>query len=292
MPELPEVEYVARQLRADLVGRTILSVDVRWARAVQGMDPSEFMARIADRTVVSIGRRGKYLLIELDDGQTLVIHRRMSGNVAFAPGPDAEPYVRVAFALDDGRWLLYTDPRKFGRLALAATGTLDETLPALGPEPLNEAFTARVLAERLAGRRTRIKAALLDQSVVAGLGNIYADEALFRAGIHPQTPAGTLGHRQVQALCDAIRETLLVGIENGGTTFGRHRDAYNEVGRNVEHLLVYRRSGQPCARCGAPIQRITVAQRGTHFCPSCQLPLRADAAAVEGRRRERAVAKT
>lgn len=270
MPELPEVEYVARQLREALIGRRIVAAHVLWARSIQGMDPAEFEARVRDRTVVEVGRRAKYLLLRLDDGETLIVHRRMSGNLVFAAPDDDEPYVRVAFDLDDGRRLLYTDPRKFGRLALVEPDALPGAFAALGPEPLEESFTADVLAGRLTGKQRAIKAVLLDQSVVAGLGNIYADESLYRARIHPLRRADSLSEAEVAALRDAIQATLLTGIEHGGTTFGRHRDVYNEAGRNLEHVEVYRHTGDPCPRCGTPIQRIVVTQRGTHFCPNCQ----------------------
>ena len=270
MPELPEVEYVARQLRDDLVGRTIQGVEVSWPRSVQGMAPEEFAARLAGRRVMDIARRGKYLLIQLDDEETLVVHRRMSGNLVLSPPASDVLYVRVAFTLDDGRRLLYSDPRKFGRLTLAANDELPGLFAALGPEPLDEAFTPDVLLKRLGHQQRAIKAALLDQEVVAGLGNIYADESLYRAGIHPLRPAGSLTPDEVATLRDAIQATLLTGIAHGGTTFGRHRDAYNEAGTNLEHVEVYRHTGEPCPRCGTPIQRIVVAQRGAHFCPSCQ----------------------
>jgi formamidopyrimidine-DNA glycosylase len=272
MPELPEVEYVARQLRTDLVGCTIEHAEVRWPRSIERTSPSEFVERVAGRTLGAVGRRGKYLLLYLDNDSVLVVHRRMSGNLTFASDADALPYVRVAFALKDGRWLLYTDPRKFGRLALVARASLDDVFAVLGPEPLDESFTADALAERLAVRRGPIKAVLLDQSVVAGLGNIYADEALFRAGIHPLQPASSLSRSDIAALRTGIQEALQTGIAHGGTTFGRHRDAYNEAGRNLEHVQVYRRTGEPCMQCGTPVQRIVVAQRGTHFCPGCQRP--------------------
>lgn len=270
MPELPEVEYVARQLRADLIGRVIERVHVSWPRSAQGMEPEEFEARLAGRRVQGVDRRGKHLLIRLDGDETLMVHRRMSGNLVLSPPASDVLYVRVAFDLDDGRRLLYSDPRKFGRLTLAPNDDLPRLFAALGPEPLDDDFTGESLMRRLGRRQRAIKAALLDQSVVAGLGNIYADEALYRAGIHPLRPAGSLTQREATALRDAIRAVLLTGIEHGGTTFGRHRDAYNEAGANLEHVEVYRRTGQPCPRCGAPIKRIVVAQRGTHFCPTCQ----------------------
>ncbi len=270
MPELPEVEYVARQLRDDLIGRRITRAEVLWARAVEGMDPADFVARVTDRVVTSVGRRAKYLILTLDDGQQLLIHRRMSGNLVFAEADPEEPYARVVFTLDDGRRLVYTDPRKFGRVTLHDAEHPHPALSQLGPEPLEAAFTPEVLAQRLAGTRRAIKAALLDQTVVAGLGNIYADEALFLARIHPLRPASSLTRREVVALHAGIQRALMTGIEHGGTTFGRHRDAYNEAGRNLDHVQVYQRTGQQCPRCGRPIERIVIGQRGTHFCPHCQ----------------------
>jgi formamidopyrimidine-DNA glycosylase len=272
MPELPEVEYVARQLRAELVGRRIDGVEVAWARTLGGMDAGEFAARLAGRTVVGVGRRAKYLLIELDDGQVLTVHRRMSGNLSFDGPGGRDPYARAVLALDDGRRLVYSDPRKFGRLLLATREELPAAFATLGPEPLEADFTPEALAARLRGRNRSLKPLLLDQAVVAGLGNIYADEALFRTGLHPLRPGSSLSADEIRRLRDAIQETLRTGIEHGGTTFGRHRDAYNEAGRNLDYLNVYRRTGKPCRVCGTPIERITVAQRGTHFCPTCQPP--------------------
>ena len=272
MPELPEVEYVARQLRATLISRRIVGVEVRWERTIAGATPAQFAAAVVGRSVTGVGRRAKYLLLTLDDGALLIIHRRMSGNLLLWAAGEPEPlYLRVAFTLDDGRRLAYTDPRKFGRIALVAPGgEPPAALAALGPEPLEDEFTAAALQARLAGRRGAIKGTLLDQRVVAGLGNIYADEALFRARIHPLRPAGSLSPEEVARLREGIRGALETGIAHGGTTFGRHRDIYDEAGINLEFVEVYRRTGQPCPRCGAQIERIVVAQRGTHFCPHCQ----------------------
>ena len=270
MPELPEVEHDMRLLRGTLPGRRIEGAEVLWPRTVEPTPPDEFARRVAGRTVRSVGRRGKYLLLELDGGLSLAIHRRMSGNLIFAPRGAEERYVRVRFALDDGRDLLYTDPRKFGRVTLLETGEQTPGMAALGPEPLSPEFTPATLAARLAGRRRAIKALLLDQTAVAGLGNIYADEALFRAGIHPLRPASSLSSAEIRRLHEGIRGALESGIAHGGTTFGRYRDVNNEAGRNLAHVAVYQRTGQPCPRCGRPIARITVAQRGTHFCPHCQ----------------------
>jgi formamidopyrimidine-DNA glycosylase len=276
MPELPEVEYVARQLRATLVGRRIVAVETRWERSIEGLTPEQFAALVSGRVVTQVGRRAKYLLLTLDDGALLTVHRRMSGNLLLWAASEPEPlYLRVAFTLDDGHRLAYTDPRKFGRIALVAPGAqMPAALAALGPEPLEDAFTPAALQAQLAGRRGAIKAALLDQRVVAGLGNIYADEALYRAQIHPLRSAASLTPEEVARLHAGIQGALETGIAHGGTTFGRHRDIYDEAGVNLEHVEVYRRTGQPCLRCGTPIARIVVAQRGTHFCPHCQPPQR------------------
>jgi formamidopyrimidine-DNA glycosylase len=271
MPELPEVEYVARQLRETLPGRRFTGVDVRWARTIQGMEPGAFVAGVTGRAVTAVGRRAKYLLLTLDDGRLMIAHRRMSGNLLLCGRGQGEPlYTRVALELDDGRRLYYTDPRKFGRLTLAWPDALPVALRELGPEPLEAEFTPAALAERLSGSRRAIKVALMDQRVIAGLGNIYADEALYRAKVHPLRQAGSLSSVEVARLRAGIQGALTVGIAHGGTTFGRHRDLYDEAGSNLEHVEVYQRTGQPCLRCGTAIERITVAQRGTHFCPRCQ----------------------
>lgn len=271
MPELPEVEYVARQLRATLPGHRFTGADVRWPRTTDGMEPAVFAAALTGRTVTEIGLRAKYLLVTLDDGAILVIHRRMSGNLALRRVEEPEPpYVRVALDLDDGRRLYYTDPRKFGRLTLVSPGAPPAKFAELGPEPLDDSFTASSLAARLMGSRRALKAVLLDQWVVAGLGNIYADEALYRARLHPLRQAGSLTTEEVARLHAGIKGALTTGIAHGGTTFGRHLDLYEEAGSNLEHVDVYRKTGQPCSRCGTPIARITIAQRSAHFCPTCQ----------------------
>jgi len=303
MPELPEVEYIARQLREEVIGRRITRARVLWDRTIQGEPARAFEADVAGRPITAVGRRAKYLLLTLGaadgtdaadgptetggdtgavndpdiDERTLIIHRRMSGNVILA-GPEAlaagvetfDPYTRVDFTLDDGRHMVFSDPRKFGRVALIASDSLPTYFSDIGPEPLEAAFTAEALGKRLATHRGPIKATLLNQSVVAGLGNIYADEALFRARIHPLRPANSLTPDELRALRDGIQGALETGVAHGGVTFGRHRDIYNEAGTNLAHVEAYQRTGQPCPRCGAPIRRIVVAQRGTHYCPECQ----------------------
>lgn len=270
MPELPEVEYVARQLQHELMGRTITSVELLWPRCVAMPDPAEFDARLSGQRVERIGRRGKYLLVGLDGGDTLVVHRRMTGNLTLLPSGVEISYTRARFILDDERTLAFSDPRKFGRLALVADAELPTFFVALGPEPLDTAFTPAALAARLAGRSRGLKALLLDQAVVAGLGNIYADEALFRARLHPLRSGDSVTPDEIAALHAAIQAALTEGIAHGGTTFGRHRDIYDQAGTNLDYIQVYRRTGEPCPRCGTSIARIVVGQRGTHFCPRCQ----------------------
>lgn len=261
---------MARQLRAELPGRRIVSVKVAWPRTLGGMEAAEFAARLTGQVVSAIGRRGKHVIVELENGDALVIHRRMSGNLIFLPPEERDPWARVTFCLDDGRALVFSDPRKFGRVLLVRQDELRGLFADLGPEPLEDEFTVADLEARLRGSRRPIKVALLDQAVVVGLGNIYADEALFRAGIHPLHPASSLTHEEIARLRETIRETLQLGIEHGGTTFGRHRDVYDEAGTNLEYLNVYRRTGQPCRVCGQPIERVVIAQRSAHYCLRCQ----------------------
>lgn len=288
MPELPEVEYVARQLRQTLIGRAIRDVRVNWPRTIAHPDAQTFCAGLPGARVLGIERRAKYLLISLSGERALLIHRRMTGNLLLFPaaagdGPwevVSDPYCRVVFLLDDGRRLVFTDPRKFGRVALYPNRELAGALAGLGLEPLSEAFTPQALAALLAGRSRQMKPLLLDQTCIAGIGNIYADEALFRAGIHPLRRAETLTTEEIVRLHAAIQAVLTMGIEHGGTTFGRHQDIWGEAGRNRAHLAVYQRAGEPCLRCGTLLARLVVAQRGTHFCPACQPGPEAPAALV------------
>jgi formamidopyrimidine-DNA glycosylase len=289
MPELPEVEYVARQLRQTLPGRTFADVRVNWSRTIGHPDAQTFNAELPGAQVLEIDRRAKYLLLLLSGDQALLVHRRMTGNLLLFPAADEgadwaetpDPYARVVFLLDDGRRLVFTDPRKFGRIALYPQSELAGALAGLGLEPLGAEFTPEALAALLAGRARQMKPLLLDQTVIAGIGNIYADESLFRAGIHPLRRAETLTPEEIARLHAAIREVLELGIEHGGTTFGRHQDIFGEAGRNRAHLAVYQRDGEPCLRCGTPLMRLVVAQRGTHFCPTCQPAFEESAPLVE-----------
>jgi formamidopyrimidine-DNA glycosylase len=308
MPELPEVEYTARQLRDTIVGTTIHEALVFWERTIGHPDLPDFLAEIADRRILGVRRRGKFLIVELSGELVLTIHRRMTGNLLLLPpgweidtslktldsvawnikGPlihkcsteDAESTIngnpsdllhcRVCFNLADGRRLLFTDPRKFGRIALWPREREQEALKGLGPEPLSDDFTAGILANGLTGRKGAIKQVLLNQEVIAGLGNIYADEALYSASIHPLRRANSLTPAEIQLLHKGIVSVLTLGIEHGGTSFSEYRDMWGEAGDNYNHVRVYHQQGKPCIRCGTSIERIVVGQRSTHFCPACQ----------------------
>ena len=272
MPELPEVETVSRGLRASLVGHIIVGVEVRWTRSVVPPDPTAFARRLTGQTIIGVGRRGKWVVIALDSGDTLLVHLRMSGRLIV--GSDESPddrHLRVLFFLDDGRWLRFFDPRKFGRLVL--TSDPQKVLGDLGPEPLVDDFTAARLGEMLARRRGRIKPLLLNQRFLAGLGNIYTDEALWRAGIHPLRQADTLTLAEAQRLHQGIQAVLQTAIDSGGTTLpdAGYQQTDGRSGEFADQLAVYGRAEQPCPRCGADIERIRVSQRGTHFCPRCQV---------------------
>jgi formamidopyrimidine-DNA glycosylase len=271
MPELPEVETVARGLAAVLVGRTVTGVDVRWARTLLPPEPGSFARRLTGQSVTTVGRRGKWIVIELSGGDTLLIHLRMTGRLEVGSGESSDDaHLRVLFSLDDGNQVRFNDPRKFGRIALTADP--QERLGELGPEPLGDEFTAARLGEMLARRRGRIKPLLLNQRFLVGLGNIYADESLWRAGVHPQRRAGGLAPAEVHHLHWAIREVLQAAIDSGGTTLAdtAYRQPDGQSGAFADLLSVYGREGQPCPRCRTDIERIVVTQRGTHLCPQCQ----------------------
>ncbi len=271
MPELPEVETVARELRPQLVGRRFAGASIGWPRTLATPDPDTLAARLAGQTVVEVGRRGKYILILLDSGDTLIVHLRMTGNLTVVPHADPageNDHVRARFDLADGDRLVFTDARKFGRVWLV--GDTSAVTGKLGPEPLAWDFTPEVLAARLRRRRTAIKALLLDQTAVAGIGNIYADEALFRAGIHPLRNSASLTDDEIVALHAALQAVLNESIDKNGTLLRDYRTPYGTEGAFREQLRVYQQTGRPCPRCGAPIERIRVTQRSTHFCPQCQ----------------------
>lgn len=276
MPELPEVETVVRDLRQHgLVHAVVRRVDIHWPRTVAAMPPAAFARALAGRTVTDVTRRAKYIVIALDSGDRLLIHLRMTGKLRFAAaGEKTGPHDHVVITFEDGRRLVFNDTRKFGRFRLCSAG--DDPLCELGPEPLEKSFTAALLRSKLAGKRRQIKPLLLDQTTVAGLGNIYVDEALWQAAVHPERRADTLTDEEIVRLHFAIREVLKRGVQNNGTTLGDGEANFYSVagrrGRNADALNVFRRDGQPCPRCGTLLVRSVVGQRGTHFCPECQPP--------------------
>ena len=273
MPELPEVETVARGLREPLIGRRITVMWHDWLPTLHSPQPEEFAARIADQRIEAVGRRGKYILIKLEH-DTLVIHLKMSGRLYVARTDEineADRWVHVRFELDDGRQLRFSDMRKFGRVYLSEDVTT--LLSHLGPEPFDANFDVAYLREKLHGRKRAVKALLLDQAIVAGVGNIYADEALFGAGIHPGTPGEQLDESDASRLIASIRAALQSGIDHEGASINWYRKADGGKGNSQDHFFVYGRENQACKRCGGPISKIRLAQRGTHFCPVCQ-PLR------------------
>jgi formamidopyrimidine-DNA glycosylase len=272
MPELPEVESIVCGLAPALLGRTIVAAEVRWERAVATSSPEAFVRGLVGRRMTGVTRRGKYILIALD-GRHLLVHLRMTGRLLLWPSPQAEmlgdPYLRALLVLDTGAVLAFRDVRKFGRLWLVDDPC--EVVGALGPEPLGEDFSLEGL-HQLLRRRRQLKPLLLDQHALAGLGNIYVDEALWDAGLHPLRQADSLNDAEVSRLYAAIRTVLERAIAQGGTTLRDYRTANGEPGRHQECLAVYGRAGQPCPRCGGPVARIVVGQRGTHYCPVCQHP--------------------
>ncbi len=270
MPELPEVETVVRGLREPLIGRTVRGIWHDWPKTIRTPDPEQFAARIAGQTFRAIERRAKYILCQLDH-DLLVVHLKMTGRLYVAADDaqhDADRWLHFRAQLDGGRQLRFSDARKFDFVALVTQ--LDEIADKIGPEPLDDAFTPDVLAVRLRGHRKAIKATLLDQDVLAGVGNIYADEALWLAQIHPLRPAAELTPDEIVRLHTAIRRALADGVEREGASVNWYRKPDGTQGEAQHYFNVYDRAELPCIRCGASIHKIRVAQRGTHFCPVCQ----------------------
>ncbi|MDQ6772620.1 MAG: bifunctional DNA-formamidopyrimidine glycosylase/DNA-(apurinic or apyrimidinic site) lyase [Candidatus Dormibacteraeota bacterium] len=273
MPELPEVETVAADLRPHLVGRIVVAADLRFPTIVRYPDPARFEAEIVGCRVVGLRRRGKYILHDLDSGAVLVVHLGMTGQWRCVVAGAAEPpHLHLVLRLDDGRLLRYSDTRRFGRVLLGTESELVavRAMPALGPEPIAAGLTAASLRRRLRGRRAPIKALLLDQRLLAGVGNIYADEALFQAGIRPDRPGGGLGLARAERLRGALHELLSTAIANRGSSVSDYRDAFGETGRNQEVLNVYGRAGEPCVNCGRPLSKTVIGGRTTVFCRRCQ----------------------
>ena len=280
MPELPEVETVARDLRPRLVGATIVGARTSWARTLRTHDPISFGDAVAGRAVEAVGRRAKQLVIELSGEAALTIHLKMTGQLFVVPADTPEdPYVRLVLELADGRELRFRDIRKFGKVGLYGrdpiTGDLvaevggAAVFAAIGPEPLDEAFRIRDFRRRLRRRKGRLKPLLLDQSFLAGIGNIYADESLWRARLHPLRTVPTLRPPDERRLYESVRSVLAEAIERRGSSIDDYT-APDGDGSMQERLDVYQRTGEPCPRCGRPIKRIVVGARSTHLCTWCQ----------------------
>jgi formamidopyrimidine-DNA glycosylase len=291
MPELPEVETVCRQLDPELTGRRIEALEVLDARWCRPMRPATLARAVKGTRIEGLGRRGKYLLLALEGARTLVMHLRMTGNLVLVEGErkldpsegrrlyeaersTSERHLRARFRLDDGREVWFTDPRRFGEAFLIDDAKLDERFVKLGVEPLSAEFTPAALGEIAANRTAPLKSFLLDQSGVAGVGNIYADEALFRARLHPLSPAGSMKAEHLQALHAGVIAALEAGIDGGGASIDDYRDGRGEKGTMQDEFLVHTRVGEPCPRCDGTIVRIVVSGRSTYYCPSCQVRLR------------------
>ncbi len=261
MPELPEVESVRRQLAPELEGRRVVDVRAEAQRRFLAVD------RLAGRRVVAVGRRGKFLVCPLDAGLELVVHLGMTGSLGFG---QADAYARARLGLDDGRTLVFRDVRRFGRLAVVDAGdyTAIPTLARLGPEPLGGDFDPDRFARALAATRSPVKPFLLSQRAVAGVGNIYADEALWRAGIHPASRR--VGRARARLLHAAIRDVLAAAVEREGTTFRDYRMVNGASGRNAAFLVAYGQAGRPCPRCATPLRKTVLGGRAATFCPTCQ----------------------
>lgn len=297
MPELPEVETVRRQLEPEAVGRRIVRAEVldeRWSRPEP---PATLERALSGRTIESVGRRGKYLIVGLDGGRVLVMHLRMTGNLLLRPGDsgavadlmesdrlggprlyESAPelrHLRARFHLDDDSQLLFTDARRFGTGVVLDVDDLDEYLaPRAGIEPLTADLTAEAICRLAAGRRAPLKSFLLSQGGVAGIGNIYADEALWRARLHPLSPAGSMRPEHCESLRRGIVEALELALRNRGSSIDDYRDLRGERGSMQDEFTVHTREGEPCRRCGTEIKRIVVGGRSTYFCPGCQKRLR------------------
>jgi formamidopyrimidine-DNA glycosylase len=273
VPELPEVETVRRQIAPVLEGATILSAEIHDVRLTRPVEPHFVADALVGEQIATVERRGKYLLWRMASGRTLVVHLRMTGSLRHAPagGLPEDAYRRARVVLDTGAEVGYRDVRRFGTWELLDEGHLRPYLASrLGPEPLAPSFRAARLARLLEGRRAPIKAFLLDQRRIAGVGNIYADEALWRARIHPRRTAGDLGLNEVARLHRGIRAALRRGVELQGSTLRDYATPDGGSGGMQREFHVYGRLGEPCDRCGTPIERIVVAGRGTWLCPRCQ----------------------
>ena len=273
MPELPEVEHVVRALRPIVTGRRILVAELNLKRIASGLSRAAFGRQLKDATITGVGRRGKYILFELESGKLLTTHLRMTGKfVSLATDESLPPYAHVVFYLDDERRLVFCDMRQFGRMRLIRNaGALPKELTTLAPEPLSDDFTEQYFIETLARSRRSLKQLLLDQTRVLGLGNIYAVEALFLAGVNPMKPANKLSKPRARKLFHAIRQILQEAIDAGSTLRINIADGNaSYFGTTERFWRVYEREGEPCVNCGTRIKRVVHGGRSTYYCPRCQ----------------------
>lgn len=271
MPELPEVETIRLTLKPKLIGKTIIKGEVLWPKLIQNQTVADFLAQIRQKKILDLRRRGKYLLFDLSDDLVLAVHLRMTGQLMVESAlNDLAKATYMQLTLDDGNELRFRDQRKFGKVTLFNKENQPLSLTKLGPEPLSAEFTVQLLKEQLSRRKVAIKKALLDQEIIAGIGNIYADEALFLAGIHPARLVASLTAEELERLYQAIRQVLAEGIQNRGTSIRDYIDGEGNRGSNQEQLRVYDRKGLACVKCQNMIVKMNFGGRGTHFCPICQ----------------------
>jgi formamidopyrimidine-DNA glycosylase len=268
MPELPEVETIKRDLETKIVGLCFTGVTLHWPRMLQNLTPEAFRRRLLSHRIEGITRRGKYLVFRLSNGETLILHLRMSGSLRLDNDCYSDPYIRAVFDFDNGAKLYFRDPRKFGMIWLVENE--EQVVGKLGPEPLDPAFTTKKLQSILSTHTAPIKAVLCDQTVIAGVGNMYADEALFDASIHPERKANSLSRDEIKQLRRAIVAVLTKAIESGGASISDYR---RPDGKSGEAQFVFKAAhqlGKKCDRCSTPIERIPIRKRGSYFCPKCQ----------------------
>jgi len=269
MPELPEVETVVRTLRQKILGRTILDIRNEWPRHLAALGLDEFRERIVGKTIIELGRRGKYILFTLDSLESMIIHLKMTGQLLIQPASSPMPdHVHTVFKLSGDDDMRFRDVRKFGRVYILSDK--EELLGQLGPEPLSDSFTPELLYEMLNNRHRILKPLLLDQHFIAGIGNIYADESLFRARIGPKRTSSTITQIETDKLHASIQKTLQRAIENGGATINDYRQPDGSKGEMQNLLRVYGRAGESCPRCAGVIERIVLGGRSTYYCASCQ----------------------
>lgn len=273
MPELPEVETIRKTLEHLTIGKQIEDVTVYWPKIIKKpVEHEQFIDALKGQTIEAVGRRGKFLIFYLTD-LALVSHLRMEGKYGLFPvDKEMDKHTHVLFTFTDGTQLRYKDVRKFGTMHLFLKGEELTSLPLsqLGPEPLSDEFTTEYMMQSLAKTSRNIKAVLLDQTLVVGVGNIYVDESLFRAKIHPQRVASSLTEKEIERIVSEVKATLAEAIEQGGSTIRTYINTQGQIGMFQQQLLVYGRNGEPCKECGNEIEKMKVAGRGTHICPSCQ----------------------